>query len=403
MKRLLTILFFLSVIFVYGQDSKPSGRISLQSPNNVTWDYNPLDQTIGMSKGTYKWNKFFSAKKVQFLIDSLDIIKQNKLTITNIGVSGPALLSGNTLNIPQYSGSVADSLKEDKANKENTTISNDTIKYPTVNLLKTYADTKAPLFTGTMGFIPKFTGTNTIGNSVIFGSGFKIGVNNTSLEYDFQVGSGEKNGYNTVGIDASVGIPSIYFGKLGSYLGYDYAGNERMIFNSRYINSHYEFRINDVEKMRLESGGLTLPDLASTNPELLSHSSDGSITKITNGTGFIKNNGSGTISYVNDSQQSLSGTNVTWNLENGKDAIITLTGNTVITLTNATQGLSGTLWVTNPSTVYTLTFAGYVNFIDPYIRLGSNMVITSGSSKFDDYTFKYNGSKMNWNGTLDRH
>jgi len=119
--------------------------------------------------------------------------------------------------------------------------------------------------------------------------------------------------------------------------------------------------------------------------------------------GFSSNwDGTKFVNGYNNSQQSLSGTNVTWNLANGKDAAITLTGNTVITLTNATQGLTGTLWVTNPSTVYTITFAGYANSIDPFIRLASNIVITSGGSKFDDYSFKYNGTKMNWNGTLDR-
>lgn len=100
--------------------------------------------------------------------------------------------------------------------------------------------------------------------------------------------------------------------------------------------------------------------------------------------------------------QVLSGTNIIWNLANGSDAKITLTGNTVITLSNATMGLSGTLWVTNPTTVYTITFAGYINSIAPSIRLASNMVITSGGGKSDDFTFKYNGTKLNWNGTLNR-
>lgn len=104
MKRLLTILLVLSIVLVYGQDIKPAGRISLQAPNNVTWDYNSSDQTIGMSKGAYKWNKFFSAKKVQFKIDSLDIAKQDILTITTIGTSGPSTLVNGVLNIPQYVG-----------------------------------------------------------------------------------------------------------------------------------------------------------------------------------------------------------------------------------------------------------------------------------------------------------
>jgi len=463
MKRLLTILFFLSVIFVYGQDSKPIGRISLQSPNNVTWDYNPLDQTIGMSKGTYKWNKFFSAKKVQFLIDSLDIIKQNKLTITNIGVSGPALLSGDTLNIPQYSGSMADSLKEDKVNKENTTISNDTIKYPTVNLLKTYADTKAPLFSGTTGFIPKFTGTNTIGNSNLFDNGTNIGmgystgteITNNKLAVNgsiFANGSINSTGYklNNIDLFGSLSAGFLMYWDGTKFNNTPYFRESDLSLTNPYVSRSGGIRINGDVKVTTGEGlemwyevsnmtsrimaidrGLTntfhpielygssfyfsqgnvfVGNLTSTNPRLLSASSTGQLTPVTDGIDgqFLKTNGVGVYTFStlptgNYSQQTLSGTNITWNLANGKDATITLTGNTVITLTNATQGLTGTIWVTNPSTVYTITFAGYVNSIDPYIRLGSNMVITSGGGKMDDYTFKYNGSKMSWNGTLDRH
>lgn len=103
MKRLLTILLVLSIVLGYGQDAKPTGRIPLQSPINVTWDYNSSDQTIGMSKGAYKWNKFFSAKKVQFLIDSLDIIKQNKATIIPYTYYTPLRFINNFFDITKNS------------------------------------------------------------------------------------------------------------------------------------------------------------------------------------------------------------------------------------------------------------------------------------------------------------
>lgn len=132
-----------------------------------------------------------------------------------------------------------------------------------------------------------------------------------------------------------------------------------------------------------------------------------SITDGTNGQA-LTTNGSGVYSFTDvggyeiNTPQALSGTSVTWDLNNGRDATITLTGNTTITITNATDGVTGTLWVTNAASVYTITFAGYTNAIDPFIRLAANMVITSGGSKSDDFTFKYNGVKMNWNGTLNR-
>lgn len=132
-----------------------------------------------------------------------------------------------------------------------------------------------------------------------------------------------------------------------------------------------------------------------------------SITDGTNGQA-LATNGSGVYSFTDvggyeiNTPQALSGTSVTWDLNNGMDATITLTGNTTITISNATDGVTGTLWVTNAASVYTITFAGYTNAIDPFIRLAANMVITSGGSKSDDFTFKYNGVKMNWNGTLNR-
>ncbi len=163
--------------------------------------------------------------------------------------------------------------------------------------------------------------------------------------------------------------------------------------------------------LKTKSAKVTFTDLTGTGYRLLTVSPIGLSNTIQNGTnGQVLKIVNNTLSFADESGgteaatiQTLSGTTVTWNLANGRDATITLTGNTVITLSNAITGLTGTLWVTNAASTYTITFAGYVNSIDPYIRLASNMVITSGGSKSDDYTFKYNGSKMNWNGTLDRH
>lgn len=138
----------------------------------------------------------------------------------------------------------------------------------------------------------------------------------------------------------------------------------------------------------------------------LSYWDGGKFVSINDGTNGqrLTTNGSGVYSFTTETNtpQTLSGTTPTWNLANGRDAKITLTGNTTITVTNAVDGMTGTLWVTNAASVYTLTFAGYVNAIDPFIRLAANMVTTSGGSKSDDFTFKYNGVKLNWNGTLNR-
>jgi len=147
-----------------------------------------------------------------------------------------------------------------------------------------------------------------------------------------------------------------------------------------------------------------LTNLSSSGTSVVTASATGELTKVSGASSqYIA--ADGTVKdfpeYAN-TPQALTGTNPTWDLSTSRDKTITLTGNTTITLTNAVAGMTGTLWVTNAATTYTITFAGYANAIDPFIRLAPNMVITSGGGKPDDYTFKYNGTKMNWNGTLNR-
>jgi len=214
------------------------------------------------------------------------------------------------------------SLKENLLNKENTTVDNSTTKYPTVNLLKTYADTKDPSISN--------EGSLTVTDKTSYSKNIH---SNTTGSIDI-----------VVKVDSI--IPALQISRLNNKI--TICADTTFLIKKSTVAAMYQPKINN-------------------------------------------------------SQQHLSGTNVTWNLANGKDADITLTGNTVITITNATQGLSGTLWVTNASSTYTITFAGYINSIDPFIRLNSNMVITSGGGKSDDYTYKYNGTKLNWNGTLNRN
>jgi len=56
-------------------------------------------------------------------------------------IQAPTLV-GDNIGLTQTSTTISISGKEDKSNKENTTVDNNITKYPTVNLLKTYADSK---------------------------------------------------------------------------------------------------------------------------------------------------------------------------------------------------------------------------------------------------------------------
>jgi hypothetical protein len=108
MKKLLTLLFLLFSILAHSQDVKPvdANTKQLITPNNPTWYYNTATHKIGLWKGAYLWNEFFSAKAVQSKVDSLSTVKENT------------------------------------ANKENTTLGHSPVKFPTSNLVKTYTDGK---------------------------------------------------------------------------------------------------------------------------------------------------------------------------------------------------------------------------------------------------------------------
>jgi hypothetical protein len=48
---------------------------------------------------------------------------------------------------------------------------------------------------------------------------------------------------------------TVDFGTLGSYIGYDYTGNEYMIYNARYACSQHQWRIAGTNKMTLDANG----------------------------------------------------------------------------------------------------------------------------------------------------
>jgi len=100
-----------------------------------------------------------------------------------------------------------------------------------------------------------------------------VGIGTTTPSYQLQVGS-NAGGYASIGLDASTVFPKIYFGTNNSYIGYDYNGSERMILNSRYVNSHYEFQIAGSEKVRIDNAGNV--GIGSTTPNIKLSVSNGS-------------------------------------------------------------------------------------------------------------------------------
>jgi hypothetical protein len=102
--------------------------------------------------------------------------------------------------------------------------------------------------------------------------------------------------------------------------------------------------------------------------------------------------------------QSLSGTTPSWDMSNGINAKITLSGNTEITLSNVPTGYSGNLTVTNPSNTYTITFtlSGKTVMISPSLASsGKAITMSGGSGVIDVLSWYYDGTYFIINGTLD--
>jgi hypothetical protein len=104
----------------------------------------------------------------------------------------------------------------------------------------------------------------------------------------------------------------------------------------------------------------------------------------------------------NNSVQFLSGTTISWVITNGVNAYLTLSGNTTITLSSLVAGQTGNIRVTNASSSYTLTVAGYTNKIATVVYSTTNQLKTSGGSyKIDVFSWWYDGTYLFWNGTLN--
>lgn len=73
MEKLILLIFLFTGFFAHAQDTKPvdANNKVLNSPNNPIFYYNTVTKKIGLWKGAYLYNEFFTAKQVRFMIDSI--------------------------------------------------------------------------------------------------------------------------------------------------------------------------------------------------------------------------------------------------------------------------------------------------------------------------------------------
>lgn len=166
----------------------------VDSLNGLISDKLNISDTASMLSGYTRLTKFSdSLTAVQSRIET----KQPLLTLTTTGSSGAATLVGSTLNIPNYSGgsgSVTSVATNDGTGINGGTITTSgTLAIDTLNIstrlwrqkgVDSLISVMNARISGTTNYLSKFTGTNTLGNSLIFDDGSKVvigGITGSSL------------------------------------------------------------------------------------------------------------------------------------------------------------------------------------------------------------------------------
>lgn len=144
---------------------------------------------------------------------------------------------------------------------------------------------------------------------------------------------------------------------------------------------------SNVQLMYKDSYGKVLP---------LPNGSDGQHLRMVNGEPSWEDYNPRVSSY-----QNLTGTSITFDVLLGSNLNLTISGNTVVTFSNLTAGDFGVIHVTNPVSLYTLTFQGYDVVIGQAIRKTNRQVFLSALNKYDLFTWDYNGVYVTITGQLD--
>jgi len=108
------------------------------------------------------------------------------------------------------------------------------------------------------------------------------------------------------------------------------------------------------------------------------------------------------VDWINPRPQTIpASTTAVWNVNEGIDANMTMTGDAYITLQNLKVSTSGTLHIYKQSTSYRLKFKGYTLSISRNIDWDSTGILITGDSKEDSYTWTFNGDVVTINGNKD--
>ena len=390
-----------------------------------TISYNTLGAAPSSGSGNYIQNQFGSAQSANFNISgngvlggslsvgsdlsingNYTVFKKDNLNRFAFGIDGTetGVNSGSDLEIYRYADDGSYISRVFELNRST----------GSVFFESTIQATTAKLTNLTDGYIPYQT-SNGLDNSPcrigVNGSSLYIGGSKNSTGGIIQLRDGIANGSNQsfagIGISSSPG----YDWTIGKYSNNteglfqirDQAGNQRFTINeSGNIGIGYSTGTEITNnKLAVNGSGYFNGAITSTSltpNTLLKADANKVITSITNAAGYLYSDGSSNFSFANPfpnlSVQHLTGTTPTWNVSNGVNADISMSGATEITMSNLVAGTAGTLTVYCASSAYAIKIKGYTLSITKNAVFNVAGIQTSGSSKEDHISWYYDGTHL---------
>ena len=214
--------------------------------------------TIGITQATTSTDGYLSSTDWNTFNN-----KQNALTLTTTGSSGSATLVGSTLNIPTYTLTGLGGVPTTRTLTINGTAYD-------LSADRSWIISTGISGTGTTNYLPKFTGSTSVGNSLVYDNGTNVGIGTTSPTGELHISGSQP----ALRIQSTVS-GNMQFGQWDTtYNRIQGSGRDFLLINTDATNML--FSTNNTERMRITSGGNV--GIGTTSPASLLNVAGGNVT-----------------------------------------------------------------------------------------------------------------------------
>lgn len=243
--------------------------------------------TIGITQATTSTDGYLSSTDWNTFNN-----KQNALTLTTTGSSGSATLVGSTLNIPTYTLTGLGGIPTTRTLTINGTAYD-------LSADRSWIISTGISGSGTTNYLPKFTGSTSVGNSLVYDNGTNVGIGTTSPSSLLHVGgsSGAVSTPTAIQMDGTYRTGGDSFSSLKFYLykgasetygfGLGDLADVQYWAGSSSTGTH-KFFTSQTERMRITSAGNV--GIGSSSPASYSGYKVLEIADTTGGVFRLKNN-----------------------------------------------------------------------------------------------------------------